>query len=31
MYIDFNNTKDFDNQSEEVYKEIYEALYNLNK
>lgn len=28
-YIKIDNTKDFDNQSEEVYQKIYEVLYNL--
>lgn len=29
--IDFNNTKGFDNQPDEIYQKIYEALYNLIK
>ena len=28
---ELDNTKDFSEQSEEVYQKIYEALYNLNK
>lgn len=29
--IKMDNSKDFNNQSEEFYKDIYEKLYNLNK
>lgn len=30
-YCQIDNTKDFDNQSEEVYQKIYEVIYNLKK
>lgn len=30
-YCQIDNTKDFDNQSEDIYQKIYEVLYNLKR